>query len=92
MNGFLRKIATKQLGIPLEEYEDQTCGLSVEEIEEFLAIQANAKGKGIPDIKKIMESILNDQAMSTRCHKEWLPPCVRFSRFLASALRFFAEG
>jgi len=74
MNGFLRRIATKQLGIPLEEYEDQIRGLSLEETEEFLAIQANAKKQGIPDIKKIMESVLNDQAMASRCHKEWLPP------------------
>ena len=92
MNGFLRRIATKHLGIPLEEYEDQTRGLSIEGTEEFLAIQANAKKQSIPDIKKIMESILNDQAMASRCHKEWLPPSVRATRLFTSKLRCFAQG
>ena len=83
MNGFLRKIATKQLGMPLEEYECKSYGLSVEEIEELLSERAKIDNKEVPDIKLIMQSIINDQAMAAKCHKEWLPPLVRF--FLISA-------
>ena len=78
MVGFLRKIATKQLGLPLEDYENQTKGLSLAEIEEYLSRRAEEVGKGIPDIKKIMDSIINDQAMAARCHNAWLPPAVRY--------------
>ena len=78
MNGFLRKIATKQLGMPLEEYERQTYGLSLEEIEEMLSERAKTADKEVPYIKPIMQSIINDQAMAAKCHKEWLPPLVRY--------------
>ena len=78
MNSFLRKIATKFIGIPLEEYEQLTSGVTLLEAEELLSQKANEVGKGIPDIKKILESVTTDQAMAVRCHDGWLPLKVRF--------------
>lgn len=81
MEGFLRKIATKQLGMSLDEYQRKTKGCLVEEIEKILIETAEKVGKEIPDIQKILTSIKYDQAMAQTCHSEWLPPMVRWFVF-----------
>eukprot|EP00794_Sanderia_malayensis_P013962 gene13962-15419_t len=74
MKSFLRRIATNELRIAIEEYKEMAAVKSVEEIADVLIEKAKELSVQIPDVYKILESTVADQAMASRCHNAWIPP------------------
>lgn len=70
-------MATTQLQMTTEEYNDLSTRFSIEEIAMKLEEKAATLKMEILDTTSMIKSVVNDHEVSLRCTNEWYPPVVR---------------
>jgi hypothetical protein len=73
----LSKLAVLTLKMTTEEYERKRKTMSQDEIMVFLQNRAEQLDLPLYEIRKLKESLYQDNQLATRKHREWKPGAVR---------------
>ncbi len=82
MRDFLCRIATTQLNMTRDEFDEMADSMVIDDVAQILNERAERLELNIPDMQRILQSTFDDQKMATKYHMEWIPPMVSRIDFL----------
>lgn len=72
----MAKIATTQLNMSLNEYNEFSRDKNNDELAEILSERAATLETEIPDTRKLVQAVMFDHEMVKKCVDKWYPPVV----------------
>ncbi len=82
MRDFLCRIATTQLNMTRDEFDEMADSMVIDGVAQILNERAERLELNLPDMQRILQSTFDDQKMATKYHMEWIPPMVSRIDFL----------